>query len=135
MKLQAVTLSKEDTCLTYALKRVGLIDKITTRDTEYLEEDFFFIPYESQSQLTIGSILVFSKHEKKLIVPDTIDVQGRIISHERLQLRHLAVYEGNGLISDCTTITNYDFSGCRIMRMRELHLLKLNPSFVLRAKD
>lgn len=132
MDLKEVTVGKSDTCLTYALKRIGSDLSIT--DVGEIENYFEMTPYADvgSKELVKGDLLLWTNAEQRLFVPNSIDKDGFITFHNTLVLRHLGVYEGNGKVSDCTRRMITD-SYVPAIRMRYLKEIKARPQFLLRT--
>lgn len=138
MKLKAVKITKTTSCLTYALKRVGL-EHLDISDSRDVDEYFDRIPIDDlYLNLEIGDLMLFANKERIDIVPMEITEDGKIISKPTMILRHIGVYEGDGLISDCG-ISSKNFPFCKHVRMRHYseisdedkptHLLKLKKEY------
>lgn len=122
VKFYPVRLQKNDTCLTYVFKRLGL-SPMLVMDSEFIDERFSRVDEPPQP----GDVLMFTNRERYAILPDEITEDGKILSHKRLLLRHFAVVEYNGLVSDCTVSSN-DYPMCKTIRMRRLEeVLPDNP--------
>lgn len=122
VKFYPVRLQKGDTCLTYVFKRLGL-SPMLIMDSEFIDERFSRVDEAPQP----GDVLMFTNRERYAILPDEITEDGKILSHKRLLLRHFAVVEYNGLVSDCTVSSN-DYPMCKTIRMRRLEeVLPDNP--------
>jgi len=140
-KLKPVKLLKNDTCLTYALKRVGL--DLPIHDSEEVEQyfDLFDVhagwiefPDANPDRLRVGDILMWADNERYAILPDEIDEYGQIISHRRLVLRHFGVVEPRDMVSDCT-VSSRDYPFCRTIRLQRLRDVSDKPTYLLRLKD
>lgn len=134
--LQPVLITREDTCFTYAMKRIGLnqdiIDCITEPET--IEKYFNLIPFLNKEQFQVGDILYFCKDKRTLNIPIQITGDGIIISHERSIKNHYLVVEENDRVSDCT-VDSQIYSYVRSIRMRNIQSIETNPDFILRIKD
>src|SRR5690606_21254952 len=69
-------------------------------------------------------------------VPMEITEEGKIISKPTMILRHIGVYEGNGLISDCG-ISSKNFPFYKHVRMRHYSEIsdENKPTHILKLKD
>lgn len=129
---QHVVLEKTDTCLTYALKRTGYSSAFPQiKGSEGMLEKFERHIYESTSILEPGTLILWTENERWQTLPCEITTLGLILSHERLIGSHYGVYEGDGLISDCT-ISSKDFFFSRTIRMRRLE--EMPPTHYLTLK-
>lgn len=120
MRLNPVKITKTMSCLTYALKRSGIeLPELT--DTADIEKFFVLHPINpGTEELNIekGTLLLFTQNERVDLVPMEITAAGIIITKPTVILRHVAVYEGCQLISDCgISSKNYPF--CKHVRMRK----------------
>lgn len=129
MEIQKVTIDKTDTCLTYALKRIGLDPKLC--NYENFNEFFHQLPWKSKRKdLTPGTLLLWDKNIKWKWMPVSITKDGIIKSKSIPTEFHFAVYEGDNLVSDCTRLHS-NTSTCPNIRMRELSDFKNNPDWIL----
>lgn len=133
MKLYPVTITKLDTCLTYAFSRIG--HKSDVCDVADLEHHYDMLDYiDHSSTIQIGDILVFTHKQENVTVGTHITEDGKIIFHDVVTHRHCVVYEGNGLVSD---LSRTGIKGLTIpsLRMRYLKEIKVRPTFILRFND
>lgn len=129
MDLHKVTLDKTDTCLTYVLKRIGLSPNLCTY--ENFNEHFHQLTWRSKKkELSVGTILLWDKDVKWKWMPTTISKDGQVKSKLIPTSFHFAVYEGNGLISDCTRLHSIS-PPSPTLRIRELADVKSNPDWIL----
>lgn len=130
--MKKVTLSKADSCITYALKRIG----IHFDSTEIINQQWFAInhfietKYFADYPFKIGDILVWKSESSNTFAPIQINESGQII-YAKIPTNkfHVAVYEGHSLVSD---MTDHEYSNSEhpIVRMRELSQLKA-PDYIL----
>lgn len=135
MHLKSVKIGKKDTCLTYALKRTGLdyLDLSCLGSAKFF---FDFIEFNID-QLKIGDIVYFCKNQKEVLIPSEISESSEkginLIEHPRSINNHCAVYEGNGMFSDCTKKDErFMFHNC--LRLQTINDFKYKPSFILKIK-
>jgi hypothetical protein len=128
IKLHQIELSKAETCLTYALRRIGL-EPSKSYCYESLENDFNMIPFREFGQLTQGVLLLWDSNREYVELPWSIDEKGRIVTSKISSRIHLAVYEGNGLVSDCSRRGNP--SSLPSLKMRKLREIDREPDKVL----
>lgn len=129
MELKTVTLNKMDTCLTYALRRLGLPPDMCTYET--FNEHFHQIPWRARRKdLHKGAILLWDKNVKWVWTPIQITEERQIISKLIPKGFHFAVYEGDNLISDCTRLHSISPPNPSL-RLRHLNTLKSNPDWIL----
>lgn len=125
MKLQKVVLEKTDTCLTYALKRVGIDHNLCTYETFHDHFDQYVF---KKRTLKKGDILLWDKDVKWEWIPWKITEEG-VISWKHVPVGfHFAIYEGDGYFSDCTRLVRPPHPS---LRFREIKDLKRNPDWVL----
>jgi len=113
IKLLPVTLEKTDTCLTYAFKRVGLSHDVVIY--EDLENLFEVKEYQAQL-LKKGRLLIWDKNRIEEVLPNHIDENGRILFLSTIRGIHVAVYEGDLLVSDCTRCEKFNSLPVLMMR-------------------
>jgi hypothetical protein len=129
MELHKVTLEKTDTCLTYALKRIGLKPDLCVYES--INEHFHQIPWKARKkELTIGTILLWDTNLKWRWLPVSITKDGHIKNKLIHTGVHFAVYEGDGLISDCTRLHSPS-PPSPSLRLRELSDMKSTPDWLL----
>lgn len=129
-KLNKVKLNKTDTCLTYALKRIGADNLVNKIDYENVHEYFDFVNFgrRSQDKLKPGQILLWDRNVEYVDLPWSIDENGNIIWYKIPVAFHFAVYEGNDMFSDCTRLARSPHPS---LRMRRFSDLKKMPDQVL----
>ena len=126
--LQPVRLSKTDTCLTYILKRLGLNENYCTYET-FHEHFNQFTFSRFQKKLKIGDILLWDKSSNWEWLPWSINGGGTIEWKNIPVGFHFAIYEGEGLFSDCSRLITPPHPTLRIRKIMDL---QKNPDFVLR---
>ena len=102
--LQKVKITKQDSCYTYSLKRVGL----ASHENLYMTAEQFLKNSElehgiKEKDLNVGDILVYIKDKEecdKVRVSNIITEHREILSDYFYYNLHFMVYEGNGLISE-----------------------------------
>lgn len=107
MKFEKVLLTKNDTCLTYVLKRIGKYKQEKTYSLDLYNEYFDSSLLLDISTLKVGDIIMWSSKEFYEQYPYEILESGIIITHNILRGRHCGVIEeildnNNILYSDCT---------------------------------
>lgn len=130
--LRRVRINKQDTCLTYALKRTGL-DYLDLSCTSNIEKFFNLIEFDLK-KIEIGDIIYFSKYKYNLEIPTEITEDGIILESNISVRNHCVVYEGNGFYSDCTR-SETKFLGNASLRIRKYEDFKYEPSFILKLKQ
>ncbi len=124
MKLHDVTITKNDTCLTYALKRLGLNPDLCTYSN--IHEHFQQKPF-NPSKLQVGDILLWDKDIKWEWMPITI--QNKTITWANIPRGfHFAIYEGDNLFSDCTRLVTPPHP---TLRLRTISDLKKYPDWIM----
>lgn len=127
MQLHQVKLTKTDTCLTYALKRLGL--EPTYCDHNSIHEYFTQLPFpKKEVELEPGTIILWDKDMEWTWLPWKINTSGKI-EWKNVQIGyHYGLYEGDGLFSDCTRLVNPPHP---TLRMRKLSEVKKRPDWIL----
>lgn len=101
--LKRVLISEADSCLSYALKRVGLYPYLNQDLSDFLNgfitEQCIDIKKDPQQDPQIGDLLLWS-NEVAVWQPNEIDISGRVIDHYKEISYHFAVYESDGCVSD-----------------------------------
>lgn len=135
--LKSVTITKKDTCLSYAFKRAGVSSHVEF--AEDLENDFVFIPVK-ETKLEVGDLVAWKKKEEVISSGTSINENGRIQTSEVFTRFHIGVVEAGHLISDLTRSSNPYYIPS--IRMRSISLIcddyqKLcpYPDFVIRKKQ
>jgi len=129
-ELKPVRLTKTETCLTYVLRRMGLEPDFCTYETfhEHFNQ-FTFSRY--QKKIKVGDILLWDKTSTWEWLPWTINDNG-IIEWKNIPVGfHFAIYEGDGMFSDCTRLVTPPHPTLRLRTMTDL---QKNPDFVLRLE-
>lgn len=101
-QLKNVVLTKKDTCLSYALKRVGIETHVEY--VNQLEEDFHFIPFSVEACPGEGTLVTWCRKQSKISVPFEITKDGHILNHDVTIDFHIGVIEDSkiSMVSDCT---------------------------------
>jgi hypothetical protein len=130
MKLEKVTLSKTDTCLTYVLKRMGHDPNFCTYETYH--EYFNQFPFSRKvNSIKVGDILLWDKDVKWDWLPWQIDDKG--IEWKSIPVGfHFGIYEGDDYFTDCTRLVRTPHPS---LRFRKLKDLKKNPDWILRLDN
>lgn len=133
-ELKKVKLKKTDTCLTYALRRIGAEDLIDKISYENIHEYFAFTNFgrRSKEKLQKGQILLWDRDVEYIDLPWSIDENGMIIWSKIPVAFHFAVYEGEDIFSDCTRLARSPHPSLRMRRFSEL---KKMPDQVLTLID
>lgn len=131
IKLSPVKLNKQSTCLTYAIQRIGLDP--SGASYEEIGRWFDVHPFFFGPLCNTGVILVWDANAKISDLPFEIDDHGRIISRPVIHGVHFGVYEGNGLVSDCSRLDSP--GSLPILRMRHLNEFKRQPDKILIYKN
>lgn len=125
--MEHVILKKNDTCLTYSLKRIGFEKYLDYSD---LKTYFEYIKFNTNI-LNPGDILLWDKKKYKHWVPNEITKEGIIKSKNLLLGFHLGVYEGNDNFSDVTRRTDGAPQYYPYIRMRSLSEISRKPDYIL----
>lgn len=135
-RLFDTTITKKDTCLSYALKRTNT--ETTIEFAEDLEKEFHLIPVKD-IKLEIGDIVAWRKKEDIIYSGVSINDEGAI-THSPVDTKyHIGVVEGPTHISDLTRSANAYYIPS--IRMRLISLTGGDyqtfcpvPDFVIRKK-
>jgi len=129
MELKNVTLEKTDTCLTYALKRIGLPTDITFED---IHDHFELIRYRTGTKkLEVGDLFLWDKNIEWEWLPWSINSGG--IKWKSVPVKfHFGVYEGDGSFTDCTRLVTPPHPS---LRFRNLLDLRKNPDWILKSTN
>ena len=128
IKRYPVVLKKTDTCLTYALKRIGL-EAPPNYGYDQLENDFKSIPFFYGPDCNTGVLLLWDSNMETVDLPWLITEDGRVVSKPVKTRIHVAVYEGQGLISDCSR--KGAPSSLPILKLRHINELGRQPDKIL----
>jgi len=107
-KLFQTSISKKDTCLSYAFKRTGI--KTTVEFVEDLEKEFEIIPAK-EAKIQAGDIVAWEKKEKTISAATSITAPTNEglseMTYDNVNTRfHIGVVESKCLISDLTRSAN-----------------------------
>lgn len=128
--MDKVSLEKTDTCLTYALKRIGQDPNLCTY--ENIHEFFNQLNFnKKQGELEVGDLLLWDKEMKWEWMPWRIAEDGKIEWKSVPMSFHFGIYEGDGYFSDCTRLVRPPHPSLRIRRLDEL---KKNPDWILKLE-
>ena len=131
LKLHDVQIWKGETCLTYALKRIGLqpdLCKFEDLNIFFDVEPFFLGP-----SCTRGVLLVWDSNQKLVDLGTLINSEGKIVNRPTLAGVHIGVYEGDGLVSDCSRLDSPN--SLPQLKMRFLSELGRQPDKLLTFKN
>ena len=110
IKLKDVHITKNDTCLTYVLKRLGLPTDFCTYIT--LHDKFSYYPFTAfEKKLQVGDVLIWENIPVKF---------------------HSAIFEGDDTFTDCTRLIHTPHPS---LRMRMLSDIQKKPDWVLRLNN
>lgn len=125
--MKEVRLKKTDTCLTYVLRRLGLDPNLCTYQTYHEHFDVYKFT-RSKNKLKKGDIFLWDKDKEFDWLPWSIDKGGKILWKQIPIKFHFAIYEGDGVFSDCTRWVRPPHPTIRIRELRDIHK---NPDWVL----
>ncbi|OPC36182.1 hypothetical protein [Elizabethkingia miricola] len=135
-RLFDTTITKKDTCLSYALKRTNT--ETTIEFAEDLEKEFDLIPVKD-TKLEIGDIVAWIKKEEVITAATSIRESGNILYSPVDTKLHIGVVEDFNRISDLTRSANAYYIPS--IRLRSISLIGGNyqtfcpvPDFVIRKK-
>jgi len=126
--MKKVILDKMDTCLTYALKRIGRFGLYPIDYDRLIDGKRFKVIAYKRKKLQQGDILLWDWDDAVKNIPMSSEITkgGKLIFHKVYQGFHCAVYEGNGLFSDCDQEKFYPY-----IRVRPIQEVK--PCKILRS--
>lgn len=133
-KFYPVKLTKNDSCLTYVLKRIGCFNINKTYSlVNYL--DYFDAKFiQNKAELKKGDIILWNKKMYFQNFQTEIDIDGNIIENKVVRNMHVAIVErieGEEIIfSDC--IINQENHGIPCVYVRPL--TKRTPDLILTIK-
>ena len=127
MKLCAVRAEKTDSCLSYALKRIGLkLDNYPTHP-ELISGEMFEVLKFFGTPVEQGDILLWDKDVEENAFPLYITENGMVITKKIWRKFHVAVAEGHALYSD------YDGTEIKLVDLYDKSFL--SPDKILRRKN
>jgi len=131
MSLHKVVLYKTDTCLTYVLRRLGKIELINLVNYENIHDYFesYQFTEKRKNKLEIGDILIWQRDSKLFDMPWEIDENGKIIWHRKIIGSHVAIYEGDEMISDTTRLITPPHPNLRLRKLNQLYKM---PDYILK---
>lgn len=129
MDLKPVKLLKTDTCLTYAFKRIGKSNLIDDVSYDNIHDFFESSVYRKNKKLNIGDILYWNRDSKFVDLPWEIDINGKILWHRKIINSHVAVYEGDDIISDNTRFVQPPHPTLRVRKLSQLNKM---PDYILK---
>jgi hypothetical protein len=132
MMLQGVILHKTDTCLTYVLRRLGKCDLIETITYDNIHDYFDLLPFTKKRKLEIGDILLWQRDSTMVDMPWEIEKSGKIIWHRKIIGSHVAIYEGDNMISDTTRFLTPPHPNLRLRKLEQLYKI---PDYVLKLNQ
>lgn len=125
-----VHITKNDTCLTYVLKRLGLPMDYCSYITLHDKFSYYsFIVYENK--LNIGDVLIWDKDlEWEWMATKIIDSK---LIWENIPVKfHCSIFEGEDNVTDCTRLAHNPHPS---LRMRFLSSIQKKPDWVLRLNN
>lgn len=126
--------TKNDTCYSYALKRVFGFGISYDRPLSEYSSHFNAIPYES-SQIKIGDILLWDANAYTKEIPVSIDGSGNLTNRTIEMNRHCVVVENVNpiIVSECKLCTE-EFNTPHL-RIKNIEDFKRLPDKILRLKN
>lgn len=130
MGVEKVFLQKTDTCLTYALKRLGIFCQYGNLDAKQFEKRSTKHQIKNLENLQYPSLIMVKHPPESFVCYNEIDELGRVYLNEVSTRWHFMVYEGD-FLSDATRDDN-GYMYIRVRKLSEFNLEK-HPSkwFVL----
>lgn len=120
-----VEINKNDSCVTYALKRIGKFDLYPIDYGDLINQTVFdVLPFDKEILLK-GDILLFDAKVEKEYYPHIIDSSLRIVDKKIWTGFHLSVYEGEGFVSDCNKNRNYFYPIISLSKIDDMNANKI----------
>lgn len=133
--LCSVKLNRQDTCLTYAMKRLGFEKLLTLglNSVSNLDQFFDFSEYDGKI-LEKGTLVCWNLHQEEILIPNEISDDGSIHTNKLLINFHLGVVENSELqlVSDSTRKIEI---GIPIVRVRSLNDIRKPDQILQLRKD
>ncbi len=110
--------------MSYVLKRIGCFDLYPFDYDKLTDGEWFEILAYDQNKLQPEDIILwdgFDCQVRKIPMSTEITQDGKLIFNQVYQGFHCAVYEGDGLFSDCSQDTFYPY-----IRVRQIDEIKAN---------
>jgi len=121
--MKEIKLLKHDSCYTYVLRRSGkeTLELLTSESNDTIEK----LGYSKKKKLQKGDILVYINPDDKSLHAGIIDLKCRIFQKYTNQNLHFMVYEGNGIVSDLTimsdSLSNDILKSIRLRKLKDLN--------------
>ena len=131
--LNEVLITKFDTCLTYALKRINLeylIDKGLT-SIKYIETYFELMDFDI-NLCQEGLLICWDSNQDEILIPNHISPEGIITENLVVRHYHLGVIEDFNLVSDCTRKV---YDGIPCIRMRNFDNVRYPDKYLILKDD
>lgn len=132
VELVPVKLYKTDTCLTYALRRIGKEELVNQCNYESIHDYFESTIFTSKKKLQIGDVLYWSRDSIFRDLPWEINQDGKILWHRKIIGSHVAVYEGDDMISDNTRSVQPPHPTLRVRKLSQLNKM---PDYILKFNE
>ena len=123
--MNKVILNKMDTCLSYVLKRIGCFELYPFDYDKLVDGEWFEIFAYKKENLEIGDVSLWDEFNgvKRALMSTEITEDGKLIFNKVYQGFHCAVYEGDGLYSDCSQDGFYPY--LRVHRIDKIRADKI----------
>jgi hypothetical protein len=126
--IKAVVISKTESCLSYALKRIGADDLLPIDyDRMVSGEHFHVLRWSETADMQAGDLVLWNRDLARSLLPIEITTAGTIVHGYLPTGLHYAVYEGDGILSDSTRDGDYP-----VVRLRKL--ADCRPDWILRRR-
>jgi hypothetical protein len=128
-ELRPVKVTKMDTCITYAFKRIGYMNPKTVCSSDLLIK-YKSLPFTIESLPAKGSIVIWNCNSKEISIPSEITREGVVINHTSLTGFHV------GVIEDCDSTVVSDLTrtvlpnGIPCIRVRKIEDIR-KPDLIL----
>lgn len=144
-RLYKVDLLKQDTCLTYAIRRLNIMSflsmtehQLFTLDITKALDEYFSTEEFSHDKIHVGCLLLWNK-PKSIYINNSIEEHGSCKQRECIVgihvgvVEHISEYNGNFLFSDVTRMNNK--WGLPEIRVRQISELEQMPAYILIPKN
>jgi hypothetical protein len=126
--LKPVVLEKTDTCLSYALKRIGAEGLLPIDYDRMVSGREFEVLRWREADMQVGDLVLWDRDLTRSLLPTEITTVGTIIHGYMPTGLHYAVYEGEGILSDSSRDGDYP-----VVRLRKL--ADCRPDWILRRRE
>lgn len=132
--MHTVALNNADTCITYALRRIGRADLIPTVDRSnfiaWLSGHFNVIPFTSD-YVTYGDLLLWTEN-RLCAMPRVISADGKLYNVSAAVGLHIGVVENVGSFSHMTRKHEYD-NPLTVIKVLPINEYSRKPDYICKV--